>query len=179
MGQYIPNTFADDDAINAAALNAEFGAIETANNELKDADIPADEITWAKLDTPKTNFALSLAYETTVPAGQTDLKVAQLSVPCNCTLLDVKVNCIARNSGNESVDIWDEGAGPAATILSASLTLAAVDTTYKAGDGETVTITTTSFSEDDIISLRATTPAGDSIDGIQATLLFEANYKDS
>ncbi|MFO7902303.1 MAG: hypothetical protein R6U98_06575 [Pirellulaceae bacterium] len=173
MGQYVANTFADDDAINAAALNAEFAAIETANNSVSNGDIPADEIDWTKFTNMKDNFALQLRYyHATVPNAQTDLWCSQVPIPCDCTLLSVKVTRSA-NADVASIDIFQENAGPAATILTGAITLATGDAISTVYSGS---IATSSFSEGDVLSLRATTNGGGTIDDIDVTLYFEAAH---
>ncbi len=168
MGQYARTSPSTGTVITAAYLDGEFAKIETAHNTHTTGDFPANSVPQTALVNGQSYFAMHLRYYAQIPINQTATKYAQVVVPVNCTLVKVKAVVMAVTA-TASVDVYDEGAGPAATVLSSPITIAAATTAYSRTVG-------TAFLEDDILSLRATTNGTGLLDGTEVTLLFKANH---
>ena len=168
MGLYSQTTVSDGTAITASYFNTEFGKVATAENTLTTdnfgggASVANSELVGGNL------FTLCLC-ENNIPFNEvmTTPQVA-VSIPRDCTLIKAKAAAANVTDGTESIDIYLEDGSPA-TIMGSALTITSSVTSCS------FTLSTTSFSENDVLSLRAETDAGtEAIKGLVVTLLFKA-----
>jgi len=173
MTVYNRNSPADDTTISATYLDGELSAIESAVNDIDDNNISAGAIGNSKLANPKAYFALhlkagSVAGGAAIASDRQDVTV----VPVTATLVAVRVSCTAKDDGGGTepdVDVYLEGGTPA-SILNSAIDLAAALTAY------TGSISTSSFSAGDVLTLRATTDATGGITDLDVVLLFKTNH---
>lgn len=125
MGQYTPTTFSDNDALDAATLNAELAAIQTAQNTVNDGDIPASEISNGKLANPNADFIIPLVHHDAVGANQTYATAreeGQGFTPMACTVIAVTAiaGAVTVAAGNTGLKVYYNGA-----VMSNEISLAA------------------------------------------------------
>jgi hypothetical protein len=175
MGQYSKTTVADGGAITHTHLNTELGKIETAHNTHATGDFAADcvpDSAVAKSEEYRY-FTLQLDSGITQVTGAVALGTDAFDntvVPCDCTLVDIDFICLQTSAnGTEYVDVYELTVPT--SILSAKVGLAAPNTRY------TGTISTTSFSAHDRLSLRLELAGAgpDTVTKVKATLLFKAD----
>ena len=124
------------------------------------------DISNAKLANPNAYFEMDLRVEA-VGNGQADVKFDQIVVPKDCDLIEAKAICMGVTA-QASMDIHEKVGG---TILSGDIDLdaAGADTAIDV----TASLSTTSFSEDDILELYCTTDGGGDITSLRVHLLFK------
>ena len=168
MGQLSTAHVSDGAVVNASDYNTLVDDIKTAFNSLSSGNFASGcNIPNVALANDEFEYTLELG-DDSVSSGQTiGTQRDYVIVPVDSsTLTAVKVFCESRTgSANPTVDIYKESSG--ASVLSGAVTLAADATVYSA------TISASSFSADDVLSLRVTTDGTGSITYLRVVLLFK------
>jgi len=167
MAQYANNAFAG--VVSIANINSEFSAIATAFNVLDSTNTPDDSIPRTALATDYAYFSQTVVVDAVgAGAAMADVQM-HIPVPVDGTLVRVQAVATGKADGGgvePDVDIYDDST--AATVLGSVIDLAVARTVY----GKTPSVT--SFSQDDVLSVRSITDGAGSITNLTVTLLWKA-----
>jgi hypothetical protein len=168
MPQYTAPTYSGGSVVNPSDLAGELTNVASAYNSLDSTNFPTGSryIPNAAIDKPNAIFTATLRREVTL-AGAVAVGTAydHYIVPCSCTLARATVICTAISTGGD-VGLYNYGG----SAVTAAKTISAANTAY------VMTLSDTSFSQGDDISLEFTIGGGNSLTGVVVNLTFYANH---
>lgn len=172
MGQFTPTTISAGATDLVDKLNTIFSDIATAHNSHSTGDFPSGSVpitaltaayyTWTMRLTPAV---LAGSNTGCLTAGLTTATVLdEFPCPRGATVASVKAIALGVSGGTPVIDVYKNGT----TILSTGVSIAAANTVYSGS------VSVTSAAASDIFSLRATTAAGVTANGVVVIVEFKA-----
>ena len=178
MPQLSISYLADGTGSLAAKINALIDAIIAAYNKLDTTNFnSSSNIPSSALARPKAYFVITLKKNAVAASQPVTTIQDEFHLPCDCDLADVRVVAADVLGGDVKVDVYLVRGSIASpdvneSILSAQMDLPAAGTIVK----DSGTISRTSFLEGDLLSMRAVTDVGETIEILDTILLFKAKH---